>query len=411
MAPLIQGKLIITDSVINVTKVRQIWENMINNQQLPPDLALCPLGFNGLFLTSSYLINITKTLKDFNIVSSCIEENGSHSGSINTPSHGNGGGNHNLMAIFAFYSMLGKLSLGLRVISIASLLLTVTTLLSFRKLRERQSNIIISLLSFNKICRYVFKIIKVYVPGSIIVCKIVMAVDHYFSMSTVLWMTILAIRLYYELIGVYSAIHRMSLSTEKVIFIAGSFAWGVPLIVITVGLLLNSGQYGMMYHRSCATHSKWITATYVYPMFVLVGINVLIFITICFKVWKLSKERNIPMTFSRFYSIIGLMSLFGLTWLVGILAFFDTSLWRNLSHLLFAILAGSQGFLIFVFYCVVKREVRNCWAKTFFKQIDKNTFTMSNRSGTDTNLQSLSSKSKLSKNNAVHPSPNGHFTF
>ena len=162
---------------------------------------------------------------------------------------------------------------------------------------------------------------------------------------------------------------------------------------------------------SCASHSKWITATYVYPMFVLVGINVIIFVIICIKVWRLSKERKIPMTFSRLYSLLGLMSLFGLTWLVGILAFIRTPVWLNLSHLLFTILAGSQGFLIFLFYCVAKREVRSCWVKLFCRKSGQFMFTMSTRSVTDTNRKSSNNQSKHLKNNTIYPAASGHVAF
>ena len=59
-------------------------------------------------------------------------------------------------------------------------------------------------------------------------------------------------------------------------------------------------------------------------------------------------------------SIIGLMALFGLTW---VFAAFTVSVVSTAFQLLFAIFNSLQGFFIFLFFCVFGREGRELWLK------------------------------------------------
>lgn len=62
-------------------------------------------------------------------------------------------------------------------------------------------------------------------------------------------------------------------------------------------------------------------------------------------------------------SLIGVMFLFGLTWLFGALTIRVQGV-RLASQLLFAIFSSFQGFFIFVFFCVLSKEVRDLWKET-----------------------------------------------
>lgn len=64
------------------------------------------------------------------------------------------------------------------------------------------------------------------------------------------------------------------------------------------------------------------------------------------------------------FSIGGVMGLFGLTWLFGILTFSTAGL-RETFQILFTIFNSFQGFFIFVFLCVMSADVREEW-KSFF---------------------------------------------
>ena len=57
-------------------------------------------------------------------------------------------------------------------------------------------------------------------------------------------------------------------------------------------------------------------------------------------------------------SIFGIMTLFGLTWIFGIFTIFGASL---TFQYLFAIFNSLQGFMIFVFFCVIPKDTRELW--------------------------------------------------
>ena len=60
-------------------------------------------------------------------------------------------------------------------------------------------------------------------------------------------------------------------------------------------------------------------------------------------------------------SIVGVMSLFGLTWLFGAFTVVGATL---VFQVLFAIFNSLQGFFIFLFYCVFSRDARELWKET-----------------------------------------------
>ena len=59
-------------------------------------------------------------------------------------------------------------------------------------------------------------------------------------------------------------------------------------------------------------------------------------------------------------SIIGVMSIFGLAWVFGALTVVSRSF---AFQVLFAIFNSLQGFMIFLFFCVISKESRDLWAK------------------------------------------------
>lgn len=61
------------------------------------------------------------------------------------------------------------------------------------------------------------------------------------------------------------------------------------------------------------------------------------------------------------FSISGVMVLFGLTWLFGILTVVPVSGLQEAFQIIFTIFNAFQGFFIFLFFCVLNREARHSW--------------------------------------------------
>ena len=64
------------------------------------------------------------------------------------------------------------------------------------------------------------------------------------------------------------------------------------------------------------------------------------------------------------FSIGGVMSLFGLTWLFAILTISVPGL-REIFQILFTIFNSFQGLFIFLFFCVLNKEARDSWRELF----------------------------------------------
>ena len=62
-------------------------------------------------------------------------------------------------------------------------------------------------------------------------------------------------------------------------------------------------------------------------------------------------------------SIAGVISIYGLAWVFGALTVVSRS--RFVFQVLFAIFNSLQGFMIFLFFCVVSRESRELWTQLF----------------------------------------------
>lgn len=80
-----------------------------------------------------------------------------------------------------------------------------------------------------------------------------------------------------------------------------------------------------------------------------------------------SKRRlGYTKAFRLMFSIGGIMSLFGLTWLFAILTVSVPGL-RETFQILFTIFNSFQGFFIFVFFCVLNKDARNSWIEVFYR--------------------------------------------
>lgn len=78
-------------------------------------------------------------------------------------------------------------------------------------------------------------------------------------------------------------------------------------------------------------------------------------------------------------SLLGVMILFGLTWLFAAFTFTieGSDITRYIFQALFVVCASLQGFFIFMFFCVLDQKSRNAW-KSVFLQTRKDVYSMHN---------------------------------
>ena len=104
------------------------------------------------------------------------------------------------------------------------------------------------------------------------------------------------------------------------------------------------------------------------PIFVILLMNVVlcvIVIVILIRHFRNTARRNrksisAKTTVRLLISIIGIMTLFGLSWLFGALTI-TVSAVRTPAQIIFVVLNSFQGFFIFLFFCALNEEARESW--------------------------------------------------
>ena len=102
------------------------------------------------------------------------------------------------------------------------------------------------------------------------------------------------------------------------------------------------------------------------PVLALVVFNTIIFIIVITVLIRHTRRRGqredsstVKTTVQTLINIIGIMSIFGLTWIFG--AFTVTQKTQLAFLILFVLFSSFQGFFIFIFLCVVNKDTRELW--------------------------------------------------
>ena len=107
------------------------------------------------------------------------------------------------------------------------------------------------------------------------------------------------------------------------------------------------------------------------PILAVILVNSVMFIIVIVilvrqKQRKLSREKK-PVDLKTFIrpmiSLAGIMILFGIAWLFAALAIIGKEEIRQPNEVLFVVFNSLQGFFIFVFFCIINKEVRESWSK------------------------------------------------
>ena len=103
------------------------------------------------------------------------------------------------------------------------------------------------------------------------------------------------------------------------------------------------------------------------PVMALLVFNFVIFVIVVVVVVKhyrkrtrQAKDKSVKATIQTLLSIVGVAFTFGLTWLFGA---FTVQNSRLPFLILFVVFSSFQGFFVFLFFCVLNREVRQAWVQ------------------------------------------------
>ncbi|XP_045850591.1 adhesion G-protein coupled receptor G4 [Meles meles] len=181
---------------------------------------------------------------------------------------------------------------------------------------------------------------------------------HYFLLVSLTWMGLEGVHMYLSLIRVFN------IYVPNYILKFCLIGWGIPGIVVAITLCGKKDLYGALSSMTpfCWIKDDSIFYTSVVAYFCLIFLlNLSMFCTVLVQLNSMNSQSRKTRRQTILHDLKGTMSLtflLGLTW--GF-AFFAWGPVRILFLYLFAIFNTLQGFLIFVFYCLMKESVREQW--------------------------------------------------
>ncbi|XP_048769035.2 adhesion G-protein coupled receptor G2-like isoform X2 [Ostrea edulis] len=247
-------------------------------------------------------------------------------------------------------------------ISLLGLILTLITYFMFRKLRSHNpAKILINLCIAISATDLIFLAgQQEYALNSVVGCKIVAALLHFFLLSAMCWMLVEAYYMYIALIQVFNSYISYFLLKSVTV------GWGIPLVIVAITLGVNTtDNYGNQRGGICWLNPIPFYASFLAPVALIIIINFIVFIMVLRQLMG-AATKNIDKsdrskTSSRLRGAVTLVIMLGLTWVFAILAIDGGA---PVFQYLFTIFNSLQGLFIFVFHCLLKTDAQKAWKRT-----------------------------------------------
>ncbi|XP_078699059.1 adhesion G-protein coupled receptor G6-like isoform X1 [Branchiostoma floridae x Branchiostoma belcheri] len=242
-------------------------------------------------------------------------------------------------------------------ISMFGIAATLLTYSLFRKLRRDNPTKILMNLCLALLLAILFFVCSgpAHNSGSRGACVTVAVLLHYFLLTSMAWMGLEALNLYLAIMKVFNTYYRHFMLK---FCIAG---WGSPAVIVAITLAVNVENY-TQYGGICWLQPNAFYGAFLAPVCLVLLLNCVMFGLVIRQLVggaanEFKKADKVETT-TKLRGAIGLVILLGLTWVLAIFAIAEASL--TFSYL-FAIVNSLQGMFIFVFHCVLKKDVQNHW--------------------------------------------------
>ncbi|CAF1294791.1 unnamed protein product [Adineta steineri] len=266
-----------------------------------------------------------------------------------------------------FQEIIGKLSVNIHeyrlsiiskigsVISIISLILTIITLIIRRRMDINDDLMIVrTILHINmSICLLIAQFLFLFGIDQIqnkFDCRTIIILFHYFLLATLSWMFVDGIELIIAL--------KHDFKIDRIRILAYSiYAYGFPLLIVILSISLSS--HGLDTSKYCwFSYENAFIWAFAIPFVLLIFANISFFII---SIYTICKHRNTSNSYQgirfslRDISILSI--LFGLTWLIGLFHLQQQTL--LIFSYGFTILNSFQGLFIFIFYCLLQKQIQH----------------------------------------------------
>ncbi|XP_003391728.2 PREDICTED: adhesion G-protein coupled receptor G2-like, partial [Amphimedon queenslandica] len=255
-------------------------------------------------------------------------------------------------------------------LSIGGLVLTIITLVIFKKLRAREAS------KFHiQLCLSLIFMLAVFVSGIDRVsvragCITVGVLIHYFALVAWMWMGAEALLMFQKLVIVFTDI------TWKYLVGISLICWTLPLLPVIITLAVDVDFYIYLYEPENQSGFCFISdmipffAAFLLPVFIILIFNVIIYVIIIRVLILHTIRKNKRMSKSSFktsdaikmiLSYSGILILFGLTWVSAVFTFISEPNTSFIVQFFFAFFNAFQGFFIFFFFIILSSDSRDAW--------------------------------------------------
>ncbi|XP_055338861.1 adhesion G-protein coupled receptor G6-like [Paramacrobiotus metropolitanus] len=256
-------------------------------------------------------------------------------------------------------------------LSLFGALATAFTYCFFRQLRaDRSGKILINL------CCAIAGLNLTFVAASLasiapfhVSCFVASAFIHIFVLASLLWMGIEASNMYQMLIQVFYNVNEHHFLMKRMVL-----GWGVPVFIAGLTMIMESykfEEHALMDDCRLTPKNLFVYYTAFFaPLAIIIVGNTAIFIKVVFVICKprpdfaitnkQASSKQSAVRKAQVHGSLAVMFLLGITWIFGAMAF---SHGRLVFQYIFCIANSLQGFMIFVFRCLERREARLAWVR------------------------------------------------
>ncbi|XP_029653062.2 adhesion G-protein coupled receptor G2 [Octopus sinensis] len=238
-------------------------------------------------------------------------------------------------------------------ISFVCLVLTIIIHVCFRNPWDLMSSkILVSLCSSLAVTNFIFLVGMQSYVQTMAGCKVVAGFLHYFLLTSLACMSVEAFHVFLSVVVVFKTCETSFMKKSSIL------AWGLPAVIVIITLAINNTDNYIKIAEVCWLSEPSFCVAFLTPVVIILIFN---FILISLVTWRLiSPQRNKRFdrkrSIVRVLGLVGLLFLFGLTW---VFAFFAVSEAAKVFEYLFLVFNTLQGMFIFVFYCLYKKDTRD----------------------------------------------------
>ncbi|XP_071956162.1 uncharacterized protein [Antedon mediterranea] len=269
-------------------------------------------------------------------------------------------------------------------VSIVCLIATIFTFTTNRKLRRSKPQQILCHLCVSLLFLYFIFLVGIDKTKKESTCTAIAGLIHYFLLTSIFWMSVQAINMYYSFVKVYNT------HVSRFFVKACLFAWGLPSVIVAITVGVDVDNYANTKHY-CFLFVTRMYYSVALPIAILLLFNLVVFTMVMYSLSKLGnvakqahriRKKNKGMHLLQ--NAVCISVVMGMTWLIGFFAIGSAS---GMIQILFCILNSFQGFFIFLMYCLRSKDIRKFWVEK-----------------TRNRLKSMSSTFKGTKNSTLYSS-------